>query len=107
MPINNEVTTVGIDLGGTKIAAAPVQGTTLIKSEIRKEPTPQTDSSEDILGLMAKMVQDISETQNVSAVGISTAGMVNEKGEMIGSCGNIPGWKGTRILLRIKILING
>ena len=97
MPINNEVTTVGIDLGGTKIAAAPVQGTTLISSEIRKEPTPQANNSEEILDLMAKMVDEISETNEVAAVGISTAGMVNDKGEMIGSCGNIPSWKGTKV----------
>jgi glucokinase len=96
MLINDDVTTVGIDLGGTKLAAAPMKGSIFVESEIIKEATP-SGTSEDIIDTMCKMVKKIQETHGIAAVGVSTAGMVNEKGEMIGSCGNIPSWKGTKV----------
>ena len=40
MLINDDVTTVGIDLGGTKLAAAPMKGSIFVESGIIKEATP-------------------------------------------------------------------
>lgn len=96
MALKENTVTVGIDMGGTKIAAAPFFKEKLHLEEMLKEATPQNDSNE-ILTLMSDMVNKIREKHNVEAVGISTAGIVNEKGEMIGGCGNIKGWKGTKV----------
>ena len=104
MLINDDVTTVGIDLGGTKLAAAPMKGSIFVESEIIKEATP-SGTSEDIINTMCKMVKKIQETHSIAAVGVSTAGMVNEKGEMIGSCGNIPSWKGTKVKGLVDALV--
>jgi glucokinase len=96
MSLKENIVTVGIDMGGTKIAAAPFANEKLLLDELIKEATPQNDP-EGILTLMSDMVNKIKEKHEVAAVGISTAGIVNAKGEMIGGCGNIKGWKGTKV----------
>lgn len=95
MELQEDICTVGIDMGGTKIAAAPFINGELISSDLLKEPTPQT-SSEDILNIMASMVEKLKAKHEISAIGISTAGAVNSKGEISGGCGNIPVWRGTK-----------
>jgi len=96
MAMKENTVTVGIDMGGTKIAAAPFKDEKLLLNELIKEPTPQ-NNAEEILTLMSDMVNKIREKHTVEAVGISTAGIVNNTGEMIGGCGNIKGWKGTKV----------
>lgn len=94
--MKKDTVTIGIDMGGTKIAAAPFKDEKLILDELVKEQTPQ-NNAEEILTLMSDMVNKIREKHKVEAVGISTAGIVNNAGEMIGGCGNIKGWKGTKV----------
>lgn len=97
MSLDNSVTTIGIDMGGTKIAAAPFKDGKLISEDLIKEATPQ-GNSEEILSTMASMIEQLkAKYKDISAVGISTAGVVSDQGEMLGSCGNIKGWKGTKV----------
>jgi glucokinase len=96
MSIKEDVITIGIDLGGTKIAAAPLKGSQLIHDDLIKESTPQT-GAEDILATMEAMISKIREKHDIQGIGISTAGMVDDNGQMIGSCGNLRYWKGTKV----------
>jgi len=96
MTLKQEMITIGVDMGGTKIAVAPFQNGKLIEAALLKEPTPQT-GSEDILATISGMIKKIQADYNVEAIGVSTAGMVNAEGEMIGGCGNIKGWLGTKV----------
>ena len=82
-------------MGGTKIAACPFVNGELLKSEEIREATPQNDP-EAILQTMATMVESLKAKHDVKAVGVSTAGIVSNEGTMIGACGNIKGWKGTK-----------
>ena len=104
MALNLEVVTVGIDMGGTKIAAAPFVNGQLILNETITEPTPQNDA-QGILQLMANMVSKIQENYDVKSVGISTAGIVDNSGIMIGGCGNIKGWKGTKVKKELEAIL--
>jgi glucokinase len=104
MSINPDLVTVGIDMGGTKIAAAPFVNGQLLIDEIIKEPTPQ-NNAQAILDLMSSMVKKISEKHQVKAVGISTAGVVSNEGQMIGGCGNIKGWKGTKVKKELEAML--
>ncbi|MDX2647878.1 ROK family glucokinase [Streptomyces sp. NPDC001902] len=68
--------TIGVDIGGTKIAAGVVdeEGSIL---EIVKVPTPQT--SEGVVDAIASAVHDVSVGHTVEAVGIGAAGYVDDK----------------------------
>ncbi|MDX2852799.1 MULTISPECIES: ROK family glucokinase [Streptomycetaceae] len=68
--------TIGVDIGGTKIAAGVVdeEGSIL---EIVKVPTPQT--SEGVVDAIATAVHDVSAGHTVEAVGIGAAGYVDDK----------------------------
>lgn len=83
-------------MGGTKIAACPFVNGELLKDQEIREATPQNDS-EAILQTMASMVEKLKSQHDIKAVGISTAGIVSNDGTMIGGCGNIKGWKGTKV----------
>lgn len=104
MALNLEIVTVGIDMGGTKIAAAPFVNGKLILEEKIIEPTPQNDP-QGILSIIANMVSKIQEKYEVRAVGVSTAGVVDNQGTMIGGCGNIKGWKGTKVKKELEALL--
>lgn len=105
MAFDKSITTIGIDMGGTKIAVAPFKDGKLLEDEILKEPTPKK-SSEDILDTMAAMVEKIKAKHDVKAVGISTAGVVSDDGVMLGSTGNIPCWKGAHAKADLEKRVN-
>ncbi|MFD8071312.1 ROK family glucokinase [Streptomyces sp. NBC_00510] len=68
--------TIGVDIGGTKIAAGVVDEEGAIL-EIVKVPTPQT--SEGVVDAIASAVHDVSVGHTVEAVGIGAAGYVDDK----------------------------
>ncbi|MDA0772524.1 MAG: ROK family protein [Cyanobacteria bacterium] len=101
MPLDQKIVTVGIDMGGTKIAACPFVNGQLVKDQELREPTPQNDA-EAILQTMTNMIEELKKTNDIKAVGISTAGIVSNDGVMIGGCGNIKGWKGTKVKAELE-----
>ncbi len=105
MSLDKSITTVGIDMGGTKIAVGPFKNGKIIEADILKEPTPKT-SSEDILDTMAGMVNKLKELHDVKAVGISTAGVVSDEGNIVGSVGNIPCWKDAKAKSGLESRVN-
>jgi glucokinase len=68
--------TIGVDIGGTKIAAGVVdeEGSIL---ETVKVPTPPTP--EGVVDAIAAAVRDVSKNHTVEAVGIGAAGYVDDK----------------------------
>lgn len=68
--------TIGVDIGGTKIAAGVVdeEGTILATCKV---PTPPT--AEGVIDAIADAVRTVSEGFDVEAVGIGAAGYVDEK----------------------------
>ncbi|MCQ4081568.1 ROK family glucokinase [Streptomyces sp. RB6PN25] len=68
--------TIGVDIGGTKIAAGVVdeEGTILDTSKV---PTPETP--EGVIDAIADAVQSVSAGYDVHAVGIGAAGYVDNK----------------------------
>jgi glucokinase len=68
--------TIGVDIGGTKIAAGVVDEDGSIL-EIVKVPTPPTP--EGVVDAIAAAVRDVSTNHPVEAVGIGAAGYVDDK----------------------------
>ena len=67
--------TVGIDVGGTKIAGALVGETGNILKSL-KVPTP-ADNTDDLITAVVEMVQELSSGEEVAAVGVAIAGFID------------------------------
>jgi glucokinase len=67
--------TIGIDIGGTKIAGALVsESGELIKE--RKISSPATDSAQ-MVGSIIELIQELAEGEKVLAVGVAAAGFID------------------------------
>lgn len=78
-------TTIGIDLGGTKVLAAVVDGRDV--GETIKRPTP-TGGPEAVVAAMAEMVEELG---GADRLGVGTPGYVDDDGVVAG-VPNLVGW---------------
>lgn len=69
------VHSIGIDIGGTKIAGALVSDDGAILAE-RREPTPAGDPSA-ITDLVVQMIEELRDGQEVIAAGVAAAGFID------------------------------
>jgi glucokinase len=67
--------TVGIDVGGTKIAGALVSETGEILKSV-KVPTP-SQNTDDLISAVVEMVKELSSGQEIAAVGVAIAGFID------------------------------
>ena len=67
--------TVGIDVGGTKIAGALVSETGEILMSL-KVPTP-AQNTEDLIDAIVKMVKELSSDRDIKSVGVAIAGFID------------------------------
>ncbi len=88
----------GIDLGGTKIAAA-VLGLDHEVISYRRRPTPDKGGPEDVVKAMAVTIQEAAqdagcEAHTLRAVGVGCPGAVDTATGAVSGAGNLPGWSG-------------
>ncbi|WP_315501128.1 ROK family protein [Actinomyces radicidentis] len=99
---------VGVDLGGTKIAASLVTPAGELVGEVRETPTPAHDGPEAMLDAIAGLVADVARAGSTAdgagrpvhplAVGIGSAGVIDERtGAVLSSTDAITDWPGTDI----------
>ncbi len=89
---------IGVDIGGTKIAAALVTADGAAKS-IQKQPTPSS-SPPDIIETVAAMCRDLmlSTDAPISGIGIGATGQVDVERGMITYGGDaVRAWAGVRL----------
>lgn len=84
---------VGVDVGGTKIAVARVDGAAVV-GDIMRAPTPSggaavLDTISALVGAVCDGVPD--------AVGVASAGVIDEAGRVDGSAATMTGWAGTDV----------
>lgn len=89
----------GIDLGGTKIAAA-VLGPDHKVIAYRRRPTPDRGGPADVVRAMALTMQEAAidagtEAHRLLAVGVGAPGSVNAETGALSGAGNLPDWAGT------------
>jgi glucokinase len=89
----------GIDLGGTKIQAAIVDGDGRVLGEAR-HPTPTAGGPEDVAKAMAAALHEAAEaagvrTEDLAGVGVGSPGDVDEKTGVVSAAKNLPGWEGS------------
>ena len=72
--------TIGIDIGGTSVRAAVIDGTA-IKGPSLRDATPRTErETEDLL---VTLITKLAATQPISAVGLAVAGFVSQDRERV------------------------
>ena len=69
--------TVGIDIGGTKIAAGVVDGDGRILEQLRTETPDKSKSPKVVEDTITELVLDLADRHDVHAVGIGAAGFVD------------------------------
>ncbi|MFB6554792.1 ROK family protein [Streptomyces sp. NPDC056405] len=87
---------IGLDLGGTKIAAALVgaDGTVLARHTV---PTPATEGAEAVLDALAVAARAV-RTHGTVAIGVAAAGVIDPAaGTVISATDTIRGWAGTAL----------
>lgn len=83
-------TIIGVDLGGTKVEAARLQGDALVKSE-RKRIQAQ-GSADQVLQDMIEVIQAVW-TPDVSAIGVGVPSIVDVEKGIVYDVQNIPSWE--------------
>ncbi|HET8814857.1 MAG TPA: ROK family protein [Solirubrobacterales bacterium] len=89
----------GIDLGGTKIQAAVVDGHGEVVGKSR-HPTPTRGGPADVAAAMAEALREAAaeagaETTNLVGVGVGSPGDADERTGVVSSARNLPGWEGS------------
>ncbi|MFL6090846.1 MAG: ROK family protein [Aeromicrobium sp.] len=83
-----EILTIGIDVGGTKMAAGVVDADGRVVAR-RDVPTP-TDSREALVGAIVAAARELAVEHHVGAVGIGVAGLVDSAGSAVRSASHLP-----------------
>ena len=79
---------IGIDVGGTKVAAGLVTGAGQVLAHLT-EPAP-TRSAADLVSLIVSLVERLRTERDVRAVGIGLPGLVNATRDVIRFAPNLP-----------------
>lgn len=90
---------IGVDVGGTKIAAAAVDATGRC-GQVLTIPTPASDGASAVLDAIAEAVRTVATQVGAVpvAVGVGTAGVVDsERGVIVSATSVFPGWVGTEV----------
>jgi glucokinase len=89
----------GIDLGGTKIQTAIVDGRGEVTGQARR-PTPTSGGPEDVAAAMAEALGEAAkeagvESGELAGIGVGSPGDADEKTGVVSSARNLPGWEGS------------
>lgn len=99
-PVNSAIhhrRVVGIDIGGTKIAAGVVAPDGSILDRRRRD-TPRTGSGADVMHAVVALLQDIVSQHTVEAIGLGVKGVVDtQRGVVLQDGDTLPGWGGTEV----------
>ncbi|GAA3480141.1 ROK family protein [Streptomyces yanii] len=88
---------IGLDLGGTKIAAAlfGADGTVLAR---HTRPTPARDGATAVLDALATAAAEVDPARLATALGIAAAGVVDPRtGRVTSATDSLRGWAGTAL----------
>ena len=98
---------VGVDVGGTKIAAALVSADGGLLGPVAEAPTPAREGAQAVLDVIASLVTTLVDTGAPAArrarlapvaVGIGSAGVIDAgRGVVVSATDAITGWPGTDI----------
>ncbi|MFE5185994.1 ROK family protein [Streptomyces sp. NPDC056628] len=97
-----------LDIGGTKIAGALVDGHGTIAVRAQR-PTPAREDGETVMRAVEEVVQELAASPlwgQVSALGIGSAGPVDASAGTVSPV-NVPGWRGYPLVRRVREATGG
>ncbi|MER6101660.1 ROK family protein [Streptomyces sp. NPDC001832] len=97
-----------LDIGGTKIAAALVDGSGALLVRAQR-PTPARESAESVMGAVAEVLAELSGSplwERATAVGIGSAGPVDASAGTVSPV-NVPGWRDFPLVERVGRAVGG
>ncbi|HNM97616.1 MAG TPA: ROK family protein, partial [Marmoricola sp.] len=75
--------TVGVDIGGTKVAAAVVDPDGTVLARARRDTPHRSTEPSVVETVIVEAVDDLRGTHAVEAVGVGAAGFVDANGELV------------------------
>ena len=84
------MTTIGIDLGGTKTMAVLVEDGQVVAKA--KKPTPRVGSPADVINTMVSVANKVDPDGTATAIGIGAPGPVVPGTGVLPAAPNLPGW---------------
>jgi glucokinase len=95
---------IGIDIGGTKVAAGVVDDDGKILAETRR-PTPSNDPVK-LAALVAEAVTELRAGHDVAAVGVGAAGWVDAARTTVLFAPNLAGWRNAPLQADLSRLVD-
>lgn len=93
---HGDAVTVGVDIGGTKIAAGTVSRSGEL-GRSKRAATP-TQGAEAVLDTVAELVDDLGAGMSVAGVGVASPGIIDPlEGVVTSATAIVPGWQGARV----------
>jgi glucokinase len=87
---------IGVDVGGTKIAAAVVDGRGRIVGTTLRRATPRAGGPA-IVEVMIELVRELRRSEEVTAIGVGSAGTFDLDGRVAYATELLPAWTGTPV----------
>lgn len=97
-----------LDIGGTKIAGALVDGDGTLRVRAQR-PTPAREDGETVMATVAEVLAELSASPlwgRVTALGIGSAGPVDAVAGMVSPV-NVPGWRDFPLVERVRAATGG
>ncbi|MDQ0989247.1 ROK family protein [Streptomyces sp. V3I7] len=97
-----------LDIGGTKIAGALVDGHGRIQARAQR-PTPGGQDGETVLGAVTEVLGELAGSplwRSASALGIGSAGPVDASAGTVSPV-NVPGWRDFPLVERVRSAVGG
>jgi glucokinase len=92
---------IGVDVGGTKIAAGLVEATGEVRDRL-VVPTPAAEGPFAVLRAIAELAERL-RTPEVVGVGVGTGGVVDHaRGVIVSATSLLPGWAGTPVAAELS-----
>ena len=94
---------LAVDIGGTKLAAALVDGAGRLVQRVSC-PTPRATGAEALFGVLAGLIEPLAAPRTVSAVGVGCGGPMAASGETVSPL-NIAAWREFPLRRRLAELL--
>lgn len=100
---------VGLDIGGTKLSAALVDGEGHLRSAPLSVPTPSLGGREAVLQAAAHLVKEVLDADGAKnpkpeVLGVGTAGVISPGGVVTSATDLLKDWAGTNVSAELKRL---